>query len=188
MFPLLFAWQRVHGYNEPAPLKWLKLAKMDNAWITRWALVLQSFQFSIEYKLGKSNVVDDFLSRCHSREAPEMSQEHQGETSLPAPSAPGNKRRPPSGILMGGYVRGEETTPPDSPHAPLDCPITYRRGSDGQQLQQDTKTAGSGTPVSEMPEPANQQQNWAGPDGSVGHSKSGQEHSWRRHGKERACQ
>lgn len=59
--------------TDHVPLKWLKTARMDKARITRWVLVLQPFQFSVEYHPGKNNVVADFLSCCHSRDAPEDS-------------------------------------------------------------------------------------------------------------------
>lgn len=55
--------------TDHALLKWLKSVKTDNALITRWALALKPFQFIIEYKPGKNNVVDNFLSHCHSKDS-----------------------------------------------------------------------------------------------------------------------
>lgn len=46
-----------------APLQWLSWAKMDNARIMRWTLVLQLFKLQIMHHAGKANTAADFLSR-----------------------------------------------------------------------------------------------------------------------------
>lgn len=45
------------------PLTWLNSHLSPNARLTRWALFLQSFEFKIIYKEGKSNLAADSLSR-----------------------------------------------------------------------------------------------------------------------------
>ena len=45
------------------PLKWLHSLKEPNSRIIRWRILLDEFQFDIEYLSGKENRVADFLSR-----------------------------------------------------------------------------------------------------------------------------
>jgi len=46
------------------PLKYLQQARLTNARLTRWALLLQPYHFTIEVIPGKDNVGADFLSRA----------------------------------------------------------------------------------------------------------------------------
>ena len=45
------------------PLKFIDRSKSINARICRWALILQQFNFTIQYLKGSQNIVADFLSR-----------------------------------------------------------------------------------------------------------------------------
>jgi hypothetical protein len=44
-------------------LKYLRTSNFANARITRWALILQEFNFDVEYIKGEENKIADFLSR-----------------------------------------------------------------------------------------------------------------------------
>lgn len=45
-----------------APLHWLRMAKLDNTRLMRWSLALQSFYFTVRYRVGKNSRNVDFLS------------------------------------------------------------------------------------------------------------------------------
>ena len=47
------------------PLEYIKTGALINSRIARWALILQSFNFSVEYLPGHRNHFADFLSRNH---------------------------------------------------------------------------------------------------------------------------
>lgn len=51
-------------------LVWLQSHQDDRAKLTRWALLLQEFSFTIEHVAGKANQLPDYLSR-HAAECPE---------------------------------------------------------------------------------------------------------------------
>ena len=58
----------IHGYHftvrtDHEALEWLASARYKNAKLERWALRLQEFDFSVQYKKGCENVVADCLSR-----------------------------------------------------------------------------------------------------------------------------
>ena len=58
----------LHGYHcyvftDHQALIWLNVARFQNAKLERWALKLQEFNFTVEYKKGCENVVADCLSR-----------------------------------------------------------------------------------------------------------------------------
>ncbi|XP_033971717.1 uncharacterized protein LOC117471045 [Trematomus bernacchii] len=50
-------------WSDHAPLQWLHRIKDANAWITRWYLALQPFNFKVIHRPGNRMVVADFLSR-----------------------------------------------------------------------------------------------------------------------------
>jgi hypothetical protein len=69
---VVFAVKRYRPYLEDKPfllqtdnkcLLWLNGAKDSNAKLTRWALLLQEFNFRVEHCLGKNNELPDVLSR-----------------------------------------------------------------------------------------------------------------------------
>ena len=49
--------------TDHSPLQYLERVKSPSGRITRWAMILQPFQFVVEAIPGKDNVVADFLSR-----------------------------------------------------------------------------------------------------------------------------
>ena len=49
--------------TDHAPLQWLQCNKNKNSKLTRWALALQEYEFSIEYIKGSDNFLADTLSR-----------------------------------------------------------------------------------------------------------------------------
>ena len=55
--------QRFILQTDHKPLKFINSGKTMNARICRWALILQQFEFSIEYITGSSNAIADFMSR-----------------------------------------------------------------------------------------------------------------------------
>lgn len=54
--------------TDHASLKWLMSHKDHSGRLARWSLKLQSFDFTIEHRKGKENVVPDALSRVHADE------------------------------------------------------------------------------------------------------------------------
>lgn len=56
-------------FTDHASLKWLMAQKDLSGRLARWALKLQGYDFTIEHRRGKDNVVPDTLSRnmrfCH---------------------------------------------------------------------------------------------------------------------------
>ena len=49
--------------SDHQPLRYLQTSRTLNARLCRWALILQQFEFRIEYVPGKANALADFLSR-----------------------------------------------------------------------------------------------------------------------------
>lgn len=60
--PYLYG-RRFTIYTDHRPLAWLNSMKEQNSKLTRWKLRLAEFDYDIEYKNGKQNVVADALSR-----------------------------------------------------------------------------------------------------------------------------
>lgn len=50
--------------------RWIQSAKMDNVCITRWALALQPFSFTVQHCPGEKNIIADFLSCKDEEEGP----------------------------------------------------------------------------------------------------------------------
>ena len=49
-------------------LQWLNKAKETNARLTRWSLLLQPYQFTVEHRKGRTNANADALSRMNLEE------------------------------------------------------------------------------------------------------------------------
>ena len=49
--------------TDHAPLGCIVKGKTQNARLTRWALILQQFQFQVQYIKGRENAIADYLSR-----------------------------------------------------------------------------------------------------------------------------
>ncbi len=69
----------------------MKSGKQENKQIYNWALKLCEFDFVIEYRAGKLNVVADDLSRCHSE-----SKEQESKTFLKEGGDVGVQNSPPT--------------------------------------------------------------------------------------------
>ena len=70
---LIWAVQKLQRYlygkefileTDHEPLIYLQQAKMTNARVMRWALVLQQYRFRLQAITGKENIGADLLSRC----------------------------------------------------------------------------------------------------------------------------
>ena len=72
---IVWALKRFHVYlygqkftveTDHKPLSWLNRMKDNNARLTRWALLIQPYQFELEYRKGCDNANADGLSRSNS--------------------------------------------------------------------------------------------------------------------------
>ena len=59
-------------------LQWLDRLKDSNARLTRWSLILQQYQFSVQHRSGRANGNADALSRAYSVDATSVSPEKGG--------------------------------------------------------------------------------------------------------------
>ncbi|KAL8616736.1 hypothetical protein ACOMHN_017774 [Nucella lapillus] len=72
--------------TDHSPLQYLDRVKSASGRITRWALLLQPFQFTIEAIPGKENVSADFLSRIPDKESVPKVRTVQGDVFSCPPS------------------------------------------------------------------------------------------------------
>lgn len=91
--------------TDHALFRWIQSAKTDDACITRWALALQPFHFSVKHFPGKKNSVADFFSYKEEDEAQaEMGISINWNTEWKVASAPFNLKwggvcsREPAGL------------------------------------------------------------------------------------------
>ena len=71
------------------PLKWLLDTKEPTGKLARWAMILQSYDFEIQYRPGRANSAADGLSRIPYDDESTISQEHiHAVVRAPQPEPP----------------------------------------------------------------------------------------------------
>jgi transposase InsO family protein len=68
--------------TDHSALQWLATKRMDNKRLTRWALALQSFSYTIKHRAGKSNANADALSRAPVGPAPPVAKDNDEISAL----------------------------------------------------------------------------------------------------------
>lgn len=108
IFQVLSDGGEFHLITDHAPLLWLCKTKTDNAQITRWALTLQLFKFSIGCRPRATNKVTDFLSRYEETPTQEEEPGIRHQRDVEGLIRDNGKMKMPQDNLIGGMY-GTET-------------------------------------------------------------------------------